>query len=78
MGNQSWIWPAAQSRPRFCARFRAAVVGGGLWWTELGESTGTFTRDATQEATRDGVVPIELIDGERLCDLLADQARVLR
>jgi restriction system protein len=32
-------------------------------------TTGTFTRDASAEAMRDGVPPIELIDGERLLDL---------
>lgn len=32
-------------------------------------TTGTFTRDAKLEASRDGVPPIELIDGERLLDL---------
>lgn len=33
-------------------------------------STGTFTADAKREATRDGVHPIELIDGDKLIDLL--------
>ena len=33
-------------------------------------TTGWFTRDAQLEATRDGPATIELIDGERLCDLL--------
>jgi restriction system protein len=33
-------------------------------------TTGTFTKGAREEATRDGVPPIELIDSERLCDLL--------
>ncbi len=33
-------------------------------------TTGTFTVDAKREATRDGVHPIELIDGEKLIDLL--------
>ena len=31
-------------------------------------TTGTFTRDAIKEATRDGAPPIDLIDGELLCD----------
>jgi restriction system protein len=31
-----------------------------------------FTRDALKEATRDGVPPIDLIDGELLCDKLKD------
>jgi restriction system protein len=29
-------------------------------------TTGTFTRDAMKEATRDGAPPIDLIDGEQL------------
>ena len=33
-------------------------------------TTGTFTADARREATRDGAPPIELIDGEKLLDLL--------
>lgn len=35
-------------------------------------TTGRFTSDAEGEATRDGVVPIELIDGERLVELFQD------
>jgi restriction system protein len=35
-------------------------------------TTGMFTADAWREATRDGVSPIELIDGERLVDLMKD------
>ena len=48
--------------------FRGAMVGRtdkGLFIT-----TGRFTTDARREATRDGAPPIELIDGEELCDLL--------
>ena len=33
-------------------------------------STGTFTSEAKKEASRDGVPPIELIDGEKLIDML--------
>lgn len=33
-------------------------------------TTGTFTAEARREASRDGVPPIELIDGERLIDML--------
>lgn len=36
-------------------------------------TTGRFTGDAEAEATRDGVVPIELIDGERLAELFQDK-----
>ncbi|MBI2058737.1 MAG: restriction endonuclease [Nitrospirae bacterium] len=32
-------------------------------------TTGTFTADARQEAVRDGVPPIELVDGEKLLDM---------
>ena len=50
--------------------FRGAMVGRadkGLIIT-----TGSFTRDATLEATRDGAPPIDLIDGEQLIDKLKD------
>lgn len=33
-------------------------------------TTGTFTAEAKKEANRDGVPPVDLIDGDRLCDLL--------
>jgi restriction system protein len=36
-------------------------------------TTGTFTQDARREATRDGALPIELIDGEQLCRLLKER-----
>jgi restriction system protein len=35
-------------------------------------TTGSFTRDAQAEAIRDGAPPVELIDGDRLCDLLRE------
>lgn len=35
-------------------------------------TTGTFTSSAKEEATRDGAPPIELIDGDRLCELLKE------
>jgi restriction system protein len=50
--------------------FRGAMVGRadkGLIIT-----TGSFTRDADREATRDGAPPIDLIDGEQLMDKLKD------
>jgi len=50
--------------------FRGAMQGRadkGLFIT-----TGTFTRDAIREATRDGAPPIDLIDGELLCDKLKE------
>ncbi|WP_274378387.1 restriction endonuclease [Rhodanobacter denitrificans] len=36
-------------------------------------TTGRFTPDAEAEATRDGVVPIELIDGQQLIELFHDK-----
>ena len=33
-------------------------------------TTGTFTAEARREASRDGVAPIELLDGEKLVELL--------
>jgi restriction system protein len=50
--------------------FRGAMQGRadkGLFIT-----TGTFTREAIREATRDGAPPIDLIDGELLCDKLKE------
>jgi restriction system protein len=50
--------------------FRGAMQGRadkGLFIT-----TGTFTREAIKEATRDGAPPIDLIDGETLCDKLKE------
>jgi restriction system protein len=35
-------------------------------------TTGTFTRDAIREATRDGAPPIDLIDGEQLVQRLKE------
>jgi restriction system protein len=35
-------------------------------------TTGTFTSGARAEATRDGFVPLDLIDGDRLVDLLSE------
>jgi restriction system protein len=37
-------------------------------------TTGTFSRDAIKEATRDGAPPIDLVDG----DLLADKLKELK
>ena len=50
--------------------FRGAMVGRadkGLFIT-----TGTFSRDAVKEATRDGAPPIDLVDGDQLADKLKD------
>jgi restriction system protein len=35
-------------------------------------TTGNFTREARKEATRDGAPPIDLIDGELLCEKLKE------
>ena len=35
-------------------------------------TTGSFTAQASDEATRDGATAIDLIDGDRLCNLLKD------
>lgn len=48
--------------------FRGAMYGRGDKGLLI--TTGTFTADAKREATRDGAPPIDLIDGDRLCDLL--------
>jgi restriction system protein len=52
---------------RDVGEFRSALLGRaekGVFIT-----TGRFTPDAETEAARDGVIPIELIDGERLVEL---------
>lgn len=50
--------------------FRGAMQGRGDKGLLI--TTGNFTASAKDEATRDGAPPIDLIDGERLCDLLKD------
>ena len=35
-------------------------------------TTGTFTRDAVRESTRDGAPPLDLIDGDQLADKLKE------
>lgn len=50
--------------------FRGAVIGRadrGLMIT-----TGTYSRDARTEATRDGALPIDLLDGEELVEKLKE------
>jgi restriction system protein len=51
--------------------FRGAMAGRGERGLLI--TTGTFTSEARQEATRDGASPIDLIDGDRLCELLKEQ-----
>jgi restriction system protein len=50
--------------------FRGAMAGRGEKGLLI--TTGSFTKDAQNEANRDGAPPVELVDGERLCDLLRD------
>jgi len=50
--------------------FRGAMTGRGDKGLLI--TTGTFTSEARKEATRDGAPPVDLIDGDRLCDLLKD------
>ncbi len=50
--------------------FRGAMAGRGDKGLLI--TTGSFTGDAKAEATRDGAPPIDLIDGDRLCELLKE------
>jgi restriction system protein len=52
--------------------FRGAMTGRGDKGLLI--TTGTFTADAQREATRDGAPPIDLIDGDALCELLKKNA----
>ncbi|MEY4571483.1 MAG: hypothetical protein RLZ10_694 [Bacteroidota bacterium] len=56
--------------PKDVREFRGAMIGRdvkGLFIT-----TGTFTKEAIKEATREGAPPIDLIDGNLLCDKLKE------
>lgn len=56
--------------PNAIRDFRGAMqgrAGKGIFIT-----TGHYTRQASDEATRDGAMAIDLIDGDRLCDLLKE------
>lgn len=65
-----------------CKRYKGTVTAGAVRdcrgaMAGRGEkglliTTGSFTKDAQNEASRDGAPPVELIDGERLCELLRD------
>ncbi len=50
--------------------FRGAMAGRGEKGLLI--TTGSFTKDAQDEASRDGAPPVELIDGERLSALLRE------
>lgn len=66
---QSKRWKGSVG-PNVVRDFRGAMVGRadkGLIIT-----TGTFTKDARAEATRDGAPAIDLVDGDDLCQLMKD------
>lgn len=50
--------------------FRGAMQGRGDKGLLI--TTGSFTPESKKEATRDGAPPIDLIDGDQLCDLLRE------
>lgn len=52
--------------------FRGAMAGRGEKGLLI--TTGTFTTDAKTESKRDGAPPIDLIDGNRLCELLKENS----
>ncbi len=54
--------------PKEVRDFRGALAGRGDKGLLI--TTGTFTSSAKEEANRDGAPPVDLVDGEELCDLL--------
>jgi restriction system protein len=56
--------------------FRGAMMGRADKGIIL--TTGTFTKDARSEAVRDGVPPIELVNGDKLLDMLEELGLGLR
>jgi restriction system protein len=52
--------------------FRGAMAGRGEKGLLI--TTGSFTSDANAESRRDGAPPIDLVDGDRLCELLKEYA----
>jgi restriction system protein len=54
--------------PAVVRDFRGAMTGRGDKGLII--TTGSFTAEAEREARRDGAPPIDLIDGDRLCELL--------
>ena len=58
---------AGSVNPSQVRDFRGAMMGRADKGIIL--TTGTFTADARKEAVRDGVPPIELVDGEKLIDM---------
>ena len=59
-------------RPTDVRDFRGAMTGRGEKGLLI--TTGTFSKDARTEANRDGAPPVELIDGDTLCDQLMEYA----
>ena len=65
-----------------CKRYRSSVSSGavrdfrgamsGRGDKGLLITTGSFTRSAREEATRDGAPPVDLVSGDELCDLLKE------
>jgi restriction system protein len=62
--------------PSHVRDFRGAMVGRADKGIVI--TTGNFTAEARREASRDGVPPIELIDGEKLLDMLENLELGLR
>ena len=50
--------------------FRGAMAGRGEKGLLI--TSGSFTKEARSESTRDGAPPVELVDGDDLCDLLKE------
>lgn len=50
--------------------FRGAMAGRGSHGLLI--TTGTFSKEAEREASRDGAVAIDLVNGDDLCDLLRE------
>ena len=60
--------PSGSVGPGIVRDFRGAIAGRGDKGLLI--TTGSFTGEAKREATRDGAPPIDLIDGDSLCELL--------
>jgi restriction system protein len=60
----------AASAQRPCVT--SAVRWPGTETRDCSSTTGTFTSEAKAKATRNGAPPVDLIDGNRLCDLLKE------
>lgn len=56
--------------------FRGAMAGRGEKGLLI--TTGSFTREGREEATRDGAPPVELINGDDLCELLREHGLGVR